>query len=98
MFQLRARLGPEPRAPRLSDHFILALAGSRRVTLRVDAVEGLVEVPEAAVDRAARALGEGLYEGAVALDDELVLLHDLDRFLSTAEAAAVEAALAETTP
>lgn len=89
----RFRLPPRPLSP--VDHFIVARAGGRHVVLRVDRAEGLLPLEPGELDTSPRALpGVGLVAGAVKLPDGLVLVHDLNTFLSEAESLALDAALA----
>ncbi|MBX3466412.1 MAG: chemotaxis protein CheW [Planctomycetes bacterium] len=95
VFDLRARFGLPARAPARWDHMLLARAGERRVCLRVDHVEGLVEVaPDRLVAGERVVLGLERLAGVARLPDGLVVVHDLAAFLDQAEAAALEAALA----
>jgi len=65
------------------------------VALRVDRATELISVDAAEIDRAEPLLGRSQYFAGVAkLADGLVLIHDLEAFLSAAEAAALDQALA----
>jgi purine-binding chemotaxis protein CheW len=95
VLDLRRRFGLPARALDPSEYFALARAGDREVALRVDRAIELVSVDPAAVDRAEPILRRSRYLAGVAkLDDGLVLIHDLEAFLSEAEAASVDEALA----
>lgn len=89
----RFRLPPRPLHP--GQHFIVARAGARTVALRVDRASGLVEVPESSV-RSVREAAPGARhtEGIARLPDGLVVIHDLERFLSLDEGERVDAVLA----
>ncbi|MDQ6831635.1 MAG: chemotaxis protein CheW [Gemmatimonadota bacterium] len=95
VFDLRARLGGAGRDVDVADQFILALAGSRRVALHVDRVDWMAEADDAAVT-ATRARLPGLphVSGVTNSADGLVLIHDLETFLSDDEAAALDRAVA----
>lgn len=88
----RLRLPERPVAP--EDQFAIARTAQRTVALVVDAAEGVVETPARAVTGAGDiAPGLEFLRGVVRLPDGLVLIHDLDRFLSLEETRALDAAL-----
>lgn len=90
----RRRFGHESRPLVPSDRFVVARAAGRRIALRVDAAESIVTLDEAAVDDPRRhAVGARHVEGVVSLDDGLVFVHDVARFLEATEADALDAAL-----
>jgi purine-binding chemotaxis protein CheW len=93
----RFRLPARPLDP--SDHFIVASAGARGVILRVDRATHLAMVDGTAV-QAPETLGPGAtyVAGVARLEDGLVLIHDLATFLSAAEAASLDDALAGSAP
>ena len=94
VFDIRRRFGLPQRPLSSEDHLSIANASGRRVALLIDAAEGVVERASAAILGAAT-LAPGIehIHGVVQLDDGLVLIHDLERFLSPDEASAVERAL-----
>lgn len=70
----------------LTDHIIVARTDRRPIALVVDAVAGVVECSDQEMAAAESILPEIEYvEGVVKLQDGLILLHDLDRFLSLEE-------------
>ncbi len=78
----------------LSDQLIIAHTAKRPVALAADAVTGVVEISEQyIVSRETILPGLGYMTGAVKLDDGLVLIHDLDTFLSLDEEKALDEAL-----
>jgi purine-binding chemotaxis protein CheW len=80
----------------LSDHLIIACTSHRNVALAVDAAIGVIECREAGVIAADRICpGLSYVEGAVKLDDGLILIHDLETFLSLEEHRALEQAIAQ---
>lgn len=93
VFSLRRRLGLADRPLSISDQFVVGRTRRRRVILCVDAALGLVDGPGAAVDAAALAPGLAHIRGVISLPDGLVLIHDLDAFLSDDESRALDAAL-----
>ena len=94
VFDLRALLGEPMRAAQAGDHLIIAHTRWRTVALLVDTVTGVVPRLAARVTPAAEILpGLGAIEGVLKLDGGLVLIHDIDRFLSLDDTAALELAL-----
>lgn len=78
----------------LTDQMVIARAGRRTVALVVDTVTGVLEYSQ----QEAAAAREGLpelpdVEGVVKLDEGLILIHNLDKFLSLEEAAVLDRAL-----
>lgn len=89
----RFSIAPAPLAP--EQHLIIAQAGTRLVALRVDRALDLVVVDEDAVESAARvAPGTEYVAGIAKLPDGLLVIHDLDRFLSLDEDNRIGVALA----
>lgn len=79
-----------------ADWFLLAHTTSRMVALVVDEAEGLVECADADIVPSTRiAPGLERFPGVITLRDELVLVHDLERFLSLDEARALDDAMNE---
>jgi purine-binding chemotaxis protein CheW len=88
----RFRLPAKPLEP--SDHLVVALAGDRRVALRVDRALDLVRVHGDDIEDARGVVPGVEYVSWVAKQpNELVLIHDLRTFLSRAEGAALERSL-----
>ena len=90
LFDVRSRFGlpPKPRGPQ--DHLVISLAGGRVVALRADRADELMTVPMSAVEH----LDASPYVSGVArLDDGLVLIHDLESFLSEDESRDLMSAL-----
>ncbi len=95
VFNVRRRFGLPEREIELSDEIIVARA-TRPVALLVERVLQVVEYPAGRVIPAGQILPDLEYiSGAVKLEDGLVLIHDLDTFLSLDEERALERALAE---
>jgi purine-binding chemotaxis protein CheW len=77
-------------------HFIIARAGKRTVALRVDRAESMVAVEREAIEAASRSTpGVEYVAGIAKLEDGLLVIHDLERFLALDEAESLDAALAE---
>jgi purine-binding chemotaxis protein CheW len=78
----------------LNDQFIIAQAAGRTVALLVDAATDVVTDAIAATVPGERILPHLDYVAGVGkCGDGLILIHDLDRFLSLAEAQQLDAAL-----
>ena len=94
VLDLRARLGLPPRDVDPSEMFVIARAGERTVAVRADAVEGLARVPAELLADTGDTVPSAPYAGAARLPDGLVLVHDPAAFLSEAESATLDGALA----
>ena len=78
----------------LSDRMIIARTARRPVALVVDAVSGVVERSEHDVRVAEQILpGMEYIEGVLVLEDGLILIHDLETFLSLDEEKALDEAI-----
>lgn len=95
VFDLRARLQRGARAYRATDALIVAHTARRRVALPVDRVQGLQTVPPNAFEPAISFLPNLPHVAGVVRvpDRDLILIQDLDRFLSLSEEAELTAAL-----
>jgi purine-binding chemotaxis protein CheW len=95
VLDLRARFALPPKPLAVSDHLVLATAGDRPVALRVDRATDVVSLDEEAVS-AARPDDPALRHlaGVARLPDGLVLVSDLDAFLTQGETQALAGALA----
>lgn len=92
---LRGRLGLPPRELTPDDRLVLARTARRLVALVVDEIHGLREVDEAALAQTESALpATDLLRGVATIDDDLVLICDLEQFLSFDEEAELSQALA----
>lgn len=94
VLDLRARFRLPPRELALSDHMILADAGRRLVVLRVDRALDVLTVGDAELTPAPAS--EPVYAhlaGVARLADGMVLVSDLEAFLTQGESLALEAAL-----
>lgn len=96
VLNLGRRFGYADRQVELSDHFILARGSTRLVAFRAHGVATLERVDPALIeDVRAHVPGAAHVSGIAKLPDGLVLIHDLDAFLSAADAGALEQALSE---
>jgi purine-binding chemotaxis protein CheW len=97
---VRSRLGLPPARLDPSNHFVLARLpraqahGVRTVAIRVDRALDIVSVSRDRIDNGAAIPGLQLVAGIAKLDDGLLVIHDLDAFLSLEEAAELGRALA----
>ena len=94
VFDLRERLGLPAREVRSSDHFITARCGGRVVALMVDAVTDVVPAAKAEIIPTASVLPcLTAIEGWVKINGELIMIHDLSKFLSMDELLVLEKAM-----
>lgn len=95
VFQLRRRFGLPEREMQPEDHLVLVEADGRMALLHVDEVEEVAAVDAGLIDDPERVVpGPTPLSGVARLDDGLVLIHDLARFLSEAESDQLDEALA----
>lgn len=95
VFDPRRRFLLPPRPVSVHDQIILARTAHRPVALVADAVHGVRELTAPVAVAADILPGIEHIEGIVRLDDGLILIHDLDRFLSLDEAQALDRALSD---
>lgn len=94
VFDVAKRFGLPARDTELSDRLIVARTLRRTVALLVAAVSGVIDCPQAQITAGMRILAHAQYlEGVVKLDDGLVMIHDLDTFLSELEEKQLQQAL-----
>ena len=92
---IRKRFRLPERQIRLSDHLIIASTSRHAIALRVDEVGGVIARPHGEPTTADQILPNLQYlEGVVKLEDGLILIHDLDTFLSPVEARQLERVMA----
>lgn len=86
VFNVRKRFRLPERETSLSDQLIVAQTSRRTVAIVADVVSGVVAYPEHQVITADTVLpGLEYLEGVAKLDDGMILIHDLDKFLSLEE-------------
>jgi purine-binding chemotaxis protein CheW len=91
---VRKRFGRPERGIELSDQFIIARTARRTVALAVDTVNEVLDGADAEMVVAGKILpGLESIEGVLKLPDGMILVHDLDRFLSLDEEQAIAEAL-----
>lgn len=94
VLNVRRRFRLPERPIRVTDQFLLAQAGARAVVLIVDTAEAVMErLAHEIVEPSSVAPGLEHVRGVVRTSDGLVLIHDLERFLSLEEAAALDSAM-----
>lgn len=96
VLDVRRRFGLRQREISPADQFLIARTAPRTVVLVVDEAQGVIERSQAEII-GSREIVPGLeqFEGVVRLDDGLVLIHDLEKFLSLDEARALDEAMNE---
>jgi purine-binding chemotaxis protein CheW len=91
---VRKRFRFPEREMNVDDRFILARTTRRTVALVVDAVLGVRELAAGELVSAKRDLPFASYlQGVAKMEDGLVMIYDLDRFLSLDEEGALDAAM-----
>jgi purine-binding chemotaxis protein CheW len=94
VFDLRRRFQLPERPLHPAQQFVLASAAGRRVALRVDATLGVIERPLSEIAAATRVVPTAEhFIGLIRLEDGLVLIQDLTRFLSAEEGRDLDRAL-----
>jgi purine-binding chemotaxis protein CheW len=94
VFDIRMRFRLPPREVRLADQMIVATAAKRTVALIVDSVDDVVEIPGERIVAAEQILPELEYvEGVMKMEGGMVLIHDLEKFLSLHEEKTLNEAL-----
>lgn len=94
VLNLRRRLGLKEHRLHPDEQFIIARAGGRAVVLVVDETQDVIApIAEDLVSAGTIAPGLQHIDGAVSLPDGLVLIHDLEKFLSLEEARALDQAM-----
>ncbi len=95
VLSLRRRFSLPDRPLLPDDVFVVAEVGPRLVALRADAGLAVLELGDDVVEPAAGLVADpGYVHGVAKLPDGVVLIHDLDTFLTEAEATRVNDALA----
>jgi purine-binding chemotaxis protein CheW len=94
VFDIRMRFRLPAREVRIDDQMIIATTAKRTVALLVDSVNGVIEIPEEEIIAAEQILPNLEYvEGVVKNEDGMILIHDLERFLSLPEEKILDEAL-----
>lgn len=94
VFDLRARFDLPTREVQPDDHFVIAQSGRRIVGLIVDSVGEVVERRASELSNADDILpGLASVKGVMKLDGDIVLIEDMEQFLSIPDHDALDAAL-----
>ena len=94
VFDIRMRFRLPPREVGLADQMIIATTAKRTVALMVDSVDDVIEIPGERIIAAEQILPELEYvEGVIKTEEGMVLIHDLENFLSLPEEKALDEAL-----
>ena len=93
---IRKRFRIEERTVDLNDHMIIAVTSKREVGIIVDEVLGVIECPEERIVMSGDVLsGMEYIEGMAKLEDGMVLIHDIEKFLSLEEEIKLDKAIGE---
>jgi len=94
VFDIRMRFHLPAREVQLNDELIIATTEMRTVAFIVDSVNDVIETPEEKIIAAEQILPELEYvEGVMKTEGGMVLIHDLEKFLSLHEEKALDEAL-----
>jgi purine-binding chemotaxis protein CheW len=94
VFNIRRRFRLPERTVDPADHFLIARTAQRTVVLAIDTAQGVLERPATAmIDAASIAPDLEHLQGVIQLEDGLVLIHDLEHFLSLDEARKLDEAM-----
>lgn len=97
VLSMRRRFGLAEGETSLADQLLVAEASRRTVALAVNSVTGVVERTDEEITKAIEVVPGAQYvEGITRLEDGLLFIHDLDRFLSRSEDAEIHDLLAKT--
>ena len=97
VFDLRVRFGLPDSPLEPTEHFVVARAGRRIVALRADHAARLASFSRDEIEEAERIItGARYFAGIAKTSSGVVFVQDLEAFLSEAEAASLDGALAET--
>lgn len=94
VINIRKRFGLPDKETDLNDQLIIGRTSKRTVAMAADAVTGIIGCPDDKVVKAEHILpGAGYIDGVVKLEDGMVLIHDLEKFLSLEEEERLDKAL-----
>jgi purine-binding chemotaxis protein CheW len=94
VFNLRRKFRLPERTVDPTDQFLIARTVQRTVVLHIDSAQGVLERPATAlVNIGSIAPNLAHIEGVIQLEDGLVLIQDLERFLSPEEALSLDEAM-----
>lgn len=91
---IRMRFGRPERLSVIGDQIVIAHTSRRRMALIVDAAIGVIEIAGHQIVPAGDIIpGMDYIEGVAKLEDGMILIHDLDRFLGIDEERGLDSAL-----
>ena len=94
VFDIRKRFRLPPRDTQLDDQMIVGSTSKHTVALLVDSVNDVIEIPEEKIIAGKKILpGMEYVEGVVKTEDGMILIHDLETFLSLHEGKALDEVL-----
>lgn len=94
VLDIRQRFDLPPRRQRLEDALVMVRTGQRLVALLVDHVTGTIQLPAASLVPVEGVVpGTRYFDSVTRLAEGPVFIHDVDRFLSLAEATALDESL-----
>ncbi|OOG57984.1 chemotaxis protein CheW [Polaromonas sp. C04] len=94
VLNVRRRFQLPERPIRVSDQFVIARSCRRVVALVVDEALGVIRCEQATIVPVSLFMpGQDQLQGVIKLDDGLMLIHDLDKFLSLQDASTLDVAL-----
>jgi purine-binding chemotaxis protein CheW len=96
VFNLRRKFRLPERTVHPTDQFLIARTEQRRVVLLIDSAHGVLERPASALVNI-RSIAPSLehIEGVIQLEDGLVLIHNVEQFLSPEEALSLDEAMSQ---
>lgn len=96
VFDIRKRFRLPQKEIQLNDQMIVASTSKRTVALLVDSVSDVIEISEEKIIAGENILpGLEYVEGVVKTEDGMILIHDLEQFLSLQEEKALHEAMEE---
>jgi len=94
VIDVRKRLGLESREPRCEDKMVIADTGKRKVALHVDAVSDIIELNTGEIVESFESFNyAGHLLGMAKVTDDIILIYNLEKFLSLEEEKALEMAM-----
>ncbi len=96
VFDIRKRFRLPQREIQLDHQLIIGTTSKRTVALLVDSVSDVIDIPEEKIIAGNKILpGMEYVEGVVRTEDGMILIHDLEQFLSLQEEKALHEAMEE---
>jgi purine-binding chemotaxis protein CheW len=97
VLDLRRRFGLQTKDLSPDDHFIVADCGGNRVALHVDRAVELLSIQELPIEPLRQDSASPYAAGALAVEDGVLVIYDLSKFLSATEAATLQLAMRSAT-